>query len=100
MSWMSTKQLDQNIFLLRLVHGLKANCFDGGHIRGAAGGNGLQGFGPPECKELMDEFWIGKAPECLLLLLYLYMFATDIFSSGVWHGVSGYGEILTAVKVV
>ena len=45
---------------------------------------GLLEFGPPECKALIGETWIGKAPrssapECLLLPLCLYMFAAAIF---------------------
>ena len=39
----------------------------------------LQEFGPPECKTLMGESWIGKtlrasAPESLLIVCCLYIF--------------------------
>lgn len=44
----------------------------------------LQEFGSPERRALIGEYQIGKAlktwaPECLLLLLCLYMIATAIF---------------------
>lgn len=53
----------------------------------------LQEFGPREYKAIMGESRISKAPrasapECLLLLLCLHVFATAIFS-GIWLGVNG-----------
>lgn len=75
-----------------------------GHIRGAAGGNWLQGISPWGSKALIGESQVGKAlrtlaPECLLLLLCLCMFAAPFFS-GIWHVVNGHGEIPNDFSVV
>lgn len=85
--------------------GEQATDTAGGHVREAASGIELCVLGPPECTAPLGQSLMGKAPrasatECLLLLFCLYVLATVIFFSVIWHGMNGCEGFPAASNIV